>query len=1037
MNNPSRRKFLKITSAVAGIAVTNYVLSGGNAVSAAISPFKNFAPFAPKNIMRCEFIQSPIGIDDLQPALSWTVADNRRGAMQSSYRILVASSSENLAANKGDLWDSGDIESQDCNQVNYKGKTLASRQQCYWKVFIKSSADKEEITGWSAPGMWEMGLLQPSDWQAKWIQSSACKPVQSDLTELWSKMTLIPHRFNGFKNDPELAAAAYKKGQQMVGKIYPAPVFKTSFNISDKIKKARLYISGLGFQDAVINNKPVSDRIHDPSVTHYAKRAAYATHDITSLLKIGDNVISATVGSGWFHEVLVWGSPEKAFGDPSLMAQLEIELVNGKKIIIGSDNNWQTAVGPIVKSDYYAGEAYDARRADINNNDLGWINAQEAQPKVGKLTAQKCEPERVVKKVKPVAITEPKPGVYVIDLGELIVGTFEMNLKAPTGTTLTMRTAEVVWGMKNQGKNFKADLLHYNDFENSKWTDGMIASKGRGGAYFTYSFTVPGSKTNLGSFHLGCPTMVYIAKGGNETEYYRPSFTIHAFRYLEIIGLKSKPNLDQLTGLVITNDSDPIGSFECGHQPFNDIWEASINSTRYNTHGMTWDNCVERLQSQVYNAWSAPFISYILLSPNLWKKILEDQRLMNSLEPKQERFAGTIYGNRMGAIPAIYPVTQGVTVELPMELYTRYGDLKELERHYPHMKAWCEAFFPSKDGVIIPNATMAAWNDHFYVETSEDCEWRPELNQPAFMSIMMYKNIMDTAKVARILNKTSQAEELESLGEKVKLVVNTNWYNAANKTYGSAKNKKTQQIDDSTGWHGMMVLAIVNGVAPKEDIPDMVNNCIKDMKEKYREHHAAGHITHQLVYDVFSDYGLIETCYNMMNATSFPSFRWILAQSDSKTISEGPTNVDQLPSKTTVAQNECQEPARWFTQTLCGISPDFDQPAFKHVLLNPKFPAKLPSASLKTTTAYGELESSWVQKNQKINWKVIIPANSYATVSLPVNASKIKEGKLSLDKVKGCKIIKKELEQVKFELAAGEYVFSFSSPKNKPALLNP
>lgn len=161
----------------------------------------------------------------------------------------------------------------------------------------------------------------------------------------------------------------------------------------------------------------------------------------------------------------------------------------------------------------------------------------------------------------------------------------------------------------------------------------------------------------------------------------------------------------------------------------------------------------------------------------------------------------------------------------------------------------------------------------------------------------------------------------------------------------------------------------------------------------------------------------------------------MLAQSGSKTISEGPTNVNELPSKTTVAQNECQEPARWFTQTLCGISPDFDQPAFKHVLLKPKFPAQLPSASLNTTTAYGELESSWIQKNQQISWKVIIPANSYATVWLPVNASKIKEGKLSLDKAKGCEIIEKEVEQVKFKLTSGAYNFSFSSPKNKLSML--
>jgi len=1032
MKYQNRRQFLKVTVSVTALFSTN-ILLGKNAAPSIASNFGE-KENAPADTMRCEFIRSPLGIDDLQPSLSWTVNDKRRDVKQTAYRVLVASSPSLLAKGRGDLWDSGKVKSPECNLVQYKGKALQSRQQCYWKVEVTAIAEGKELTGWSSQQAWEMGLLLSEDWKGTWIQSPVCKPQTGDANLHWTRMTLIPPHLNFFKNDLEKAKAAYKRGEEMVGNIYPAPVFKTTFKVSGSVKKARLYISGIGFNEAFVNGKKVSNNMHDPSVTHYPARTGYITHDITSLLQQGENIFTTTVASGWFHEALVWGNPEKVFGDPSLMAQVEIELANGTKTIYATNKDWDTAIGPIIKSDYYAGEIYDARKDVLNGVNVTWTKAIEAKPAVGKLTAQKCEPERIIKRVKPVAVTQPKPGIYVFDLGELVVGTIEMKVKEQVGTPIIIRTAEVAWGMKNQGKNFKAELLHYDDFENNLFTHGMIASKGRGGAYFAYSFKFPGLEKPF-TYHLGCPTMMYIANGKATGETYRPSFTIHAFRYIEVQGLKSKSSLDNIEGLVITNDSDEVGSFTCSNKNFNDIFEASINSTRFNTHGMTWDNCVERLQSQVYNAWSAPFISYLLHSPNLWKKILEDQRLQNSIKPKAEKFTGTVYGKRTAAGPVMYPVTQGVTVELPMELYTRYGDKKELDNHYPHMKAWCQAMFPAGDAIITDIATMAAWNDHFYIEASNDCEWRPELNQKAFMTIMMFKNIMDTAKVARLLSKPDDAVELEALAAKIKTYANSTWYNATNKTYGAALNKKTKAIDDSTGWHGIMALAISNDVAPKEDVPMLVANCIKDMKEKYNSHHAAGHITHQLLYDVYSENDLIETCYDMMNSTSYPGFRWMLAQSGSKTISEGPTPADILPSKNTVAQNECQEPARWFTQTLSGIYPDFNEPAFKHIILRPMFPSKLSSASLNTTSAYGKIESSWSRKKGMVTWKVVVPANSYATATLPASIEKIRETNTALALAKGCSVVSKLADEVKCRLGSGEYTFTFPAPKNKPSLL--
>ena len=1035
----NRREFFKITGRISGFTLAGIMLSKNRAIASAFSFYDEHKSKNPlyKNL-RCEYLKFPLGIDDLHPALSWTIDDERRGVMQTSYRILAASNPEILALNKGDLWDSGTVKSAACYLIPYQGKALDSGQRCFWKVRVNAiDIEGEEHTGWSEPGEWEMGLLNQEDWQGKWIQAPDCKPINNEVTQLWTRMTLIPQEYNVFKNDEAMALSARKKGEEMVGNIYPAPAFRTSFTIKDKVVKARLYISGLGFQEAFINGKPVSDNMFDPSVTNYNAGAGYITHDVTRLIDKGINFIAVVVGSGWFHEALIWGNPKKVFGAPGLIAQLEIKFSDGKRMSIATDKTWQTAIGPIVKSDYYAGEAYDAQRAKGwktgRDKDNLWKPAIEAQHVFKRLTAQKCEPERIIRRVKPVNITEPKPGIYVVDFGELIVGTIELDIKAPAGTTIIMRTAEVVWGEKNQGKKFTADLLYYDGFKNTTFTNGMIASKPRGGGYYAFAFKAEGMDKSM-QLHLGCPTIVYVASGDDKGEIYRPSFTIHAMRYVEVQGLK--PDLETITGLVITNDDEVVGAFNCDNQDFNRIFEACMNSTRYNTHGMSWDNCVERLQSQVLNAWSAPFASYILYYPNLWEKLLEDQRSLNVLTPNTEKFTGTIYGKRWDPAPIQNPVTEGVTVELPIALYTRYGDQQELSKHYPDMKVWCEAYFPENDGQIIKSAKMNFWNDHFYIETSADCEWTPEWDQKAFMSMLMYKNILNVAKAARILNKINDAIKLETLAEKVRKVTNQKWYNASQKTYGAGINKKTKKIDSSTGWHGLMALAISTGVAPEADVPDLISNCIKDMKEKYRSHHAAGHITHQLLYDVYSDNGLIETCYDMMNSSSYPGFKWILAQSGSHTISEGPTMPEYLPSQHSVCQNECQEPARWFTETLCGISPDINEPAFKHIWLRPKFPSRLPAAQLTTHTAYGYLESSWQQKDGMITWKVSIPANSYATAWIPAAIQMIKAGNLTLDKTKGCLILAKNANEVKCRLSSGEYTFVFPMPQNKPSLLS-
>jgi alpha-L-rhamnosidase len=232
-----------------------------------------------------------------------------------------------------------------------------------------------------------------------------------------------------------------------------------------------------------------------------------------------------------------------------------------------------------------------------------------------------------------------------------------------------------------------------------------------------------------------------------------------------------------------------------------------------------------------------------------------------------------------------------------------------------------------------------------------------------------------------------------------------------------------------------MAMAIAKGIAPSADVPQLLANCIADMKAHYRGHYAAGHITHQLVYDAYSDHGLVETCFDMMNATGYPSFAWQL-QSGNRTIPEGPTLPDALPAKASAYQDECQEPARWFTQTLSGIAPDRMEPGFKHILLCPKIPSRLPSASLITTTPYGALESSWKQDSGVVTWTVRIPANSYATAVIPASSlTEVKAGGRPLATAPGCKIQRLIADGVECRLGSGNYTFQFPAPANQPSRL--
>jgi alpha-L-rhamnosidase len=225
--------------------------------------------------LSCEYLVNPLGIDETHPRLSWKLHSNEGGAIQTAYRILVASSRGKLERNQGDLWDSGKIRLEQSVHVAYMGRPLTSRQSCYWKVKVW---DKEGNSSWSEPAYWTIGLLKLSDWQAKWIQT--------------------PRIYSW----PELIAGYGRMSKSAPHRRYePAPCLRKSWFTEKTVKKATVYITGLGYYELFLNGIKIGDHVLDPAFTNYDKRILYVTYDVTGSIIRGKNAIGVILGDGWYN----------------------------------------------------------------------------------------------------------------------------------------------------------------------------------------------------------------------------------------------------------------------------------------------------------------------------------------------------------------------------------------------------------------------------------------------------------------------------------------------------------------------------------------------------------------------------------------------------------------------------------------------------------------------------------------------------------------------------------------------------------------
>jgi alpha-L-rhamnosidase len=906
-----------------------------------------------------EYDPSPLALDIPNPRFTWIMDMKGRERRQTEYQLLVASGREILNAGKGDIWDTGLIESDQSAQVIYEGLPLESNREYYWKVRIRDEAGK--LHPYSKTGTFSTGLFNEVDWSALWIGKGEPDEVLSDVDVFYNN-----------------------KVSKEVQKVNPdprSPLFRREFPVDKQVKRARVFIAGLGLYELRLNGAKVGNNVLSPSKTDFRKRILYDTYDVTPELKTGINALGIMLGNGWFNgQKKYWGWQMQWYGSPRVIMQLEIEYADGSKSNVVTDEKWKSSWGPIAFNCLFDGEHYDACLEQEGwgrpgFDDRSWILANVVPSPGGKLFSATHEPGRVTRTIDPISVNEARPDTFVFDLGQNIAGWVRLRVEGPAGTKVRLKFAEQVH------------------------PDGMIDPSSSRAALQEDYYTLKG-------------------KG---VEFFEPRFTYHGFQYIEVTGYPGKPELDAIKGCFVQNAVEPAGSFACSNDLINLIHLCTVQSQRCNIQmGVPTDD-TQRPERQGWGADVLMTSQQAMLNMTIqrvytkWFRDYRDQQEPSGLVGYMTPRAGI--GEDM--------VWSSAFVIIPWYQYVYYGDTAVLEENYDAILRYMNYLASQGRSDVQPkemggNPLFAEYNlQPNHIGYLQQSQWGDHLSLAegyksrsglplSISTAFYYHDLQVMRKIARVLGKNDHAEKFLLLAGKVKEAYNNRFLT------------KDGYYDDRS--QSAQVWPLFFGLVPEDMEEAVMNTLVNDIVEIRNGHPATGYMGTKFMLELLTEKGREDIVWKMALKTDFPSWAYFLRDGRT-TITEKWTDGG---SQNHVVLGAAIDP--WFYTTLAGINPDEGFPGFKKFTIKPYVPEnELDWVNASVHTIHGTITSSWEKKSGEIIFEIRVPANTSATVHLPaVPGAVITESGKPVSGTKGIRSLVKDDNSVVFELGSGSYIFSVS-----------
>ncbi len=890
--------------------------------------------------LRCEHLVNPLGIDEIKPLLSWELQSEERGKRQTACQILVAASPLELEKDNGNVWNSGKINNHRNTSIAYAGIPLTSAKPYYWKVRVWD--EKNIAGGWSEIQQWSMGLLHEGDWKAKWIGPDDVAPVTEQ------DKYVIP----------------------------PSPLLRKEFSISRKISRATLYATALGLYEVYLNGKKAGDQFLAPEWTDYAKRVQYQTYDVTNLIQDQNNVIGATLADGWYAGSLWSHFYRGRYGwNRRLKAQLVLEFTNGTADTICTDDTWKIwNDGPVREASIFDGEVFDDRY-----NPKGWMkpefdiscwkNVVIDNTVSVSLNAQKNEPIKVVKELKPIGIIEVKrekydPLRYIIDMGQNMAGWIRLSLPENPGKKIILRYGEMLT---------EDSMLYTKNLRNAKARDIFIPSK---------------EKDIL----------------------YEPRFTYHGFRYVEITGLTKPPELSQITGVVIASASPIVAEFQTSSADVNQLWKNILWTQLGNLHSVPTD-CPQRDERAGWMGDAQVFAQTAMFNMDMqafyakWFMDIRDEQI-NGRFPNYAPYIteGLRYYDAPGWADA------GVII--PWKAYLNYGNKKALEDNFDAMCSFINAVQEKNPSLIRVNEVGQNYGDWLNGNSIKDTDFPKTggaIPKEVFSTAYFAYSTALLAKACKALNKEKEFKHYDALARDIK------------KAFIKAFINEDGEIKGNT--QAGYAMALEFDLVPEHLKAKAVNLMVEAVKAyDYRIStgiHTSERLMHQL-----SVNGHPEVAYRLLESHRFPSWMYSIDQGattiwerwDGFVKGRGFQDFD-MNSFNHYAIGSVGE---WLYKHILGIQPDEKKPGYHHFFLQPQPGGSLTWAKGIYHSVAGKIGVSWEKKDKRFSYEIDIPVNSSATLILPTQ-NEITEAGIPIHKVRGVKVLNKKKGKTSLLLESGKY----------------
>jgi len=757
----------------------------------------------------------------------------------------------------------------------------------------------------------------------------------------------------------------------------PSPHFRKEFPVAKSIASARIYVTSHGFYELQLNGKKVGDQVLTPGWTSYGKRLQYQVFDVTGMIVKGNNAIGAVLGDGWYRGTLAWGNNWAIYGKRlGLLMQLKITYTDGSESLILSDETWKaTNDGAIRMNDIYNGETYDATKKLTGWNLSGYDDSKWTKVSVGNynnnLIASEGSPVRKIQEIKPVKIFRTPKGNLIVDMGQNMVGWLRLKVTGAKGTVVTLRHAEVM---------------------------------DKFGEFYT---------TNL---RVAKCQLTYTLAGTGE-EIYEPRFTFMGFRFVEVTGFPGELTTDNLTGVVVHSDMAITGSYESSSPLLNQLQHNIQWGQKGNFVDVPTD-CPQRDERLGWTGDAQAFCrtaAYNLDVSSFFTKWLKDVAADQKPGGEVPDVIPDIL-SKQGSLTTQPSAGWGdVSVIAPWTMFLVYGDKRILENQYPSMKAWVE-YIRKNAGESLIWKGGSKYGDWLFYHPPVNNHPEPDgFTEHDFIATAFYAySTSILAATAKELGKTEDEKTYIALYENIKKVFNNEYVTPAGRV---GTNSQTSYV-----------LALMFNLLPESLRPKAARFLVDDIKSR-RNHLSTGFLGTPYLCHVLSANGYTDVAYDLLLQESYPSWLYPVKMG-ATTIwerwdGEKTDSTFQDPGMNSFNHYAYGAIGDWMYRVSAGI--ETLGAGYKHLILQPHPTKKLTYSKATFESSYGTVASGWERKGTKIVVTIKIPANTNATIMLPVGSdTKTTVNGIAVSENKNFSNVRTSDKKLILEAESGDYVFEYT-----------